>query len=220
LDDNKALLRDVVQQVTHNQQLFDSLAQQGITWQQLKLKAAYDEGYQRGRNEMLDYNLSFFYAAASIVHHEVFASNPDEIIAFIQSLPDALEGETDIDLIRERCLKQTGVDVSGFDKPQAQIIGKREAIKALERMKKTGITQKDVEYERQVGYDHGRNSEFHLSGCFAAAALSLAHTTSVIETFLSRIQEVMDEEISAADILERCQVETGADVSRLVTNTP
>ena len=59
-----------------------------------------------------------------------------------------------------------------------------------------------------------------MSGCFAAAALSLAHTTSVIETFLSRVQEVMDEEISAADILERCQVETGADVSRLATNTP
>lgn len=169
---------------------------------------------------MLDYNLSFFYAAASIVHREVFASNPDEILAFIQALPEVLEGETDIDLIRERCLKQTGVDVSGFDKPQAQIVGKREAVKALERMKKTGITQKDVEYERQVGYDHGWNSVFQLSACYVATALSLSQTTSVIETFLSRIQEVMDEEISAADILERCQVETGADVSRLATNTP
>ena len=82
IDDNKALLTDVVQRVTRNQELFDSLAQQGITWQQLK--AAYDEGYQRGRNEMLDYNLSFFYAAAAIVHHEVFTSNPDEVLAFIQ----------------------------------------------------------------------------------------------------------------------------------------
>ena len=51
-------------------------------------------------------------------------------------------------------------------------------------------------------------------------ALSLAQTTSVIETFLSRVQEVMDEEISATDILERCRQETGADVSRLATNTP
>ena len=218
LDENKALLTDVVQRVTRNQQLFDSLAQQGITWQQLK--AAYDEGYQRGRDEMLDYNLAFFYAAAAIVHHEVFTSNPDEVLAFIQALPDALEGETDIDLIRERCLKQTGVDVNGFDKPEAQIVGKQEAIKALERMKKTGITQKDVEYERQIGYDHGWNSPFHMSACYAAAALSLAQTTSVIETFLFRIQEVMDEEISATDILERCRVETGADVSRLATNTP
>ena len=86
------------------------------------------------------------------------------------------------------------------------MVGKREAVKALERMKKTSITQKDVEYERQVGYDHGWNSEFHLSAYYAATALSLSQTTSVIETFLSRIQEVMDEEISAADILERCQV--------------
>ena len=218
LDENKALLTDVVQRVTRNQELFDSLAQQGITWQQLK--AAYNEGYQRGRNEMLDYNLSFFYAAAAIVHHEQLTSNPDEVLAFIQALPDALEGETDIDLIRERCLKQTGVDVNGFDKPEAQIVGKQEAIKALERMKKTGITQKDVEYERQIGYDHGWNSPFHMSACYAAAALSLAQTTSVIETFLFRIQEVMDEEISAADILERCRVETGADVSRLATNSP
>jgi len=98
--------------------------------------------------------------------------------------------------------------------------GKREAIKALERMKKTGITQKDVEYERQIGYDHGWNSPFHMSACYAAAALSLAQTTSVIETFLFRIQEVMDEEISATDILERCRVETGADVSRLATLGP
>ena len=169
---------------------------------------------------MLDYNLSFFYAAAAIAHHEVFTSNPDEILAFIRALPEVLDGETDIDLIRERCFKQTGVDVSGFDKPHAQIVGKREAVKALERMKKTGITQKDVEYERQVGYDHGWNSEFHLSACYAAAALSLAQTTSVIETFLSCVQEVMDEEISATDILERCRQETGADVSRLATLGP
>ena len=48
MDESKDLLRDVVQQVTRNQELFDFLAQQGITWQQLK--AAYNEGYQRGRN--------------------------------------------------------------------------------------------------------------------------------------------------------------------------
>jgi hypothetical protein len=43
LDENNALLTDVVQRVTRNQDLFDSLAQQGITWQQLK--AAFEEGY-------------------------------------------------------------------------------------------------------------------------------------------------------------------------------
>ena len=31
MDESKDLLRDVVQQVTRNQELFDSLAQQGIT---------------------------------------------------------------------------------------------------------------------------------------------------------------------------------------------
>ncbi len=217
LDENKALLREVVQRATRNQELFDSLAQQGITWKQLK--AAYDEGFQRGRSEMLDYNLAFFYAAAAIVHHEVFDSSPHEILAFIGSLPNALNGETEIELILERCLKETGVEISGFDKPRAQVTGKREAVKALERMKKTGITLKDVEYERQVGYDHGWNSPFHLSACYAAAALALHRQhgcgTGKIESFLDRMAEICDEEISAADILERCRREAGVDVNDL-----
>ena len=220
LDENKALLRDVAQRATRNQELYDSLAQQGITWQQLK--AAYDEGFQRGRSEMLDYNLAFFYAAAAIVHHEVFDSSPDQILTFIRSLPDALDGETEIEPIHEKCLSETSVDVSGFDKPRAQVTGKREAVKALERMKKTGITPKDVEYERKVGYDHGRNSEFHLSACYATAALVLhdqrGWDAGKNESFLDRVAEICDEEISAADILERARQETGADVNDLTVN--
>ena len=219
LDNNIAHLREVVQRATRNQELFDSLAQQGITWQQLK--AAYDEGFQRGRSEMLDYNLAFFYAAAAIVHHEVFDSSADHILAFIGSLPDALNGKIEIELILEMCLKETDVDVSGFDKPRAQVTGKREAVKALERMKKTGITLKDVEYERQVGYDQGWHSPFHLSACYAAAALVLHRQhgcgTGDIDSFLDRVAEICDEEISAADILERCRREAGVDVNDLAT---
>ena len=58
-----------------------------------------------------------------------------------------------------------------------------------------------------------------MSVCFASVALELFHEHGCgqeeIEGFLDRITEIMDEEISAADILERCKRETGVDVSEM-----
>ena len=84
-------------------------------------------------------------------------------------------------------------------------------------MRRTGITPADLEYERQIGYQHGWNTVFYKNACYAATALTLNemyHTdTAGIEAFLDRIGEIFDEEISRADILERCRCETGFDVS-------
>ena len=50
---NAALRRSAKQQ-----RVLTPLAQQGITWQQLKM--AYDEEFERGHSAMLDFHLSFF----------------------------------------------------------------------------------------------------------------------------------------------------------------
>ena len=86
-------------------------------------------------------------------------------------------------------------------------------------MKRTGITQKDLEYERKTGYQNGWNREFYLSVCYAAVALTLFHkhgaTISDIERFIDRISAITDEEISAADILSRAKEEAGIDVGKI-----
>ena len=51
---NAALRRSAEQQ-----RVLTSLAQQGITWQQLK--TAYDEEFERGHSAMLDFHLSYLY---------------------------------------------------------------------------------------------------------------------------------------------------------------
>ena len=90
---------------------------------------------------------------------------------------------------------------------------------AVERMKRSGITETDLAYERELGYQHGWNREFFHSACYAAAVLVLKEKYSWlpdrIEAFVERINDLRYEEISRVDILERAQRETGVDVSEL-----
>ena len=90
---------------------------------------------------------------------------------------------------------------------------------AVARMKKTGITEKDLEYEKKTGYQNGWNTGAGMSVCYACAALALHryHQLDVrkIEIFLERIAEIEDEEISAHDIIERAIRETDVDVSEI-----
>ena len=68
---NAALRRSAEQQ-----SVLASLAQQGISWQQLK--TAYNEEFERGHSAMLDFHLSYFYAGAAIAYHEDFSALPDD----------------------------------------------------------------------------------------------------------------------------------------------
>lgn len=213
-DVNKAELDAVARSVLRQQQLKATLAQQGITWQQLK--DTYDEAYARGETEMMDFKLSFFFAAAAIAFHEKYDSDPDATAAFTIAVPHVLNGETDAETIISRCLSETGVDVRGVDTPPPSVKSILRNKAAVDRMKKTGITAADLEKEKQIGYQHGWNKQFRMSVCYASVALELFHEHGVnageIEQFLERVSEIMDEEISAADILERCRQETGVDV--------
>ena len=85
---------------------------------------------------------------------------------------------------------------------------------------KSGITKADLEYESEIGYQHGRNSEFFHSACYAAVVLVLKEeygwARDLIETFIDRVNDLRYEEISREDILERAMKETGIDVEGIV----
>ena len=206
-----------------------SLAQQGITVNDLK--AAYDEAYNRGQDEMIYFRLTFFYASSAIAVHE---ANPDftaeQVGEFMKTLYKAPVENPDRDELVQRAISLTGVDTSVYDIP-GTVIGfgrsvmsesdhySRKDYQAAARMQKKGISAKDLECEKKVGYSNGWNSSFFASACYAGLALTLHaafHSTALqIEEFIDRVIELGDEEISVADILARCVRETGVDVSRM-----
>ena len=94
---------------------------------------------------------------------------------------------------------------------------------AVERMRRTGITQKDLEYEKRIGYTNGWHTGAGMSVCYGCAALALfrfhGFGKDEIETFLERVAELEDEEISAHDIIERAIRETDVDVSDIAAGS-
>ena len=212
-------LNAAIRRVKRQQEVLTSLAQQGITWNDLK--KAYDDAFSQGEKEMLEFRLSFFYSSVAIAFHERYNADSDLTAAFILRLTEIMKtGESeDRHSFVQRCLSETGVDTSDKDIIPSKAKSTRKDAAAIERMKRTGITQKDLEYERRTGYQNGWNREFYLSVCYAAVALTLFRkhvaTISDIESFIDRIGEITDEEISTADILARAKAETGVDVGKI-----
>ena len=128
-----------------------------------------------------------------------------------------LSKEKSRDSIVEMALKRTGVDTGHADSAKQKPVNTKKDRKAVERMKKSGITARDLEDERAIGYQNGWATVFYLSACYAAVALTLHEQCGAdaqqIESFLERIDELGYEEISRQDILNRCARETGLDVS-------
>ena len=211
---NQDRINNIMHRTARQRELYASLAQQGITWQELK--QAYDEEYAKGQSEMIRFRLSFFYGSLAVAFHERFSSSSEQTSAYLRQVDKTINGEDSKEGIVQRCLTETGVDVSGFDVPPQTTKSTRKDKAAVERMRKTGITQKDLEDERRIGYQHGWNREFYHSVCYAAAALCLyaehGLTPGDIESFIERIEEICDEEISAAEIIERARRETRIDV--------
>lgn len=91
-------------------------------------------------------------------------------------------------------------------------------------MRKTGITEADLEYERNLGYRNGWNSGFSFSVCYGAAALVLHRSYGwkavEIKRFIERVNDLRYEEITDMDILERARNEAGVDVSGLAKAPP
>ena len=210
------------ERISANQALFSSLAQNGISWNDLD--NAYNDGFNDGEREMLTYRFSFFYAAAALTYHESFNAEPDATATFIRSLFTA-PGETrNRDELVKKCKAETGVDTSYADPPKAKPErSTRKDRRDVERMTRTGITERDIEENRKAGYEAGWKSVFYLSSCYASVAITLhslhSWDAAKIEQFLERIEQIQDDEISAADIIERAKEEAGVDVSE-IAQTP
>ena len=215
-----------VRQIKKKAAVFASLAQQGISWDDLK--NAYDEAFQRGHDAMLDFKLSYFYAGVAIAISEHFSTTPEQCADLIRMLFDVAEEYPEKTDMINAALEITGVDTVPLDEynmvtapGRARMSAGAKATRkdelAIQRMQKTGITEADLEYERKVGYEAGWNSGFGYSVCFASLAIVLHRTyqsdADEIEVIFDRIRELEYEEISAADIIDRAKEEAGVDVS-------
>ena len=205
------------QRIATRQQHYNDFAQNGITFQEFQ--QAYNSAYEEGRSDMLAYRFSFFYAATAIAYSEIFAATPEDVATFMKALPKAPEGCANHAELVQRCVDETGFDPSFADEKKAEARVTRRDRAAVDRMRKTGITERDLEIEREEGYRDGRNEPFYLSSCYAAVAITLhrQHGSNVgeIESFLDRVAEITDEEISVEDIIERARQEAGVDVSEM-----
>lgn len=118
-----------------------------------------------------------------------------------------------------RCKEITGLDTTFADEKKTEARVTRRDRAAVDRMRKTGITERDLAIEREEGYRDGRNEPFCLSSCYAAVAIVLHNQhdcdAADIESFLDRVAEITDEEISVEDIVERARREAGVDVSEM-----
>ena len=205
---------------------YSSLAQNGITWDDLR--SAYHTAFKAGHDAMLTYKLSFFYAGSAIAFHERFPTPPESVAAFINQMVDIAEEYTDRAAVINQCLAETGINTSVFDEAANQSPSRalmteatatRKDREAVERMRCSGITEKDLEYEKQTGYSNGWKTGAGMSVCYGCAALALHRFHGLgkddIESFLERVAELEDEEISANDIIARAVEEAGVDVSEI-----
>ena len=216
-DHRTAFEAETQQRIATRQQYYNDFAQQGITFQEFQ--RAYNSAYEEGRSDMLAYRFSFFYAATAIAYSEIFAAAPEDVATFMKALPRAPEGCANHAELVQRCVEETGFDPSFADEKKAEARVTRRDRAAVDRMRKTGITKRDLEIEREEGYRDGRNEPFYLSSCYAAVAISLKrehdYDAAKIESFLDRVAEITDEEISVGDIIERARREAGVDITGL-----
>ena len=220
-DHRAAYEAETHERIATRQQYYNDFAQQGITFQEFQ--KAYSDAYEQGRTDMLAYRFSFFYAATAIAYHEIFSAEPEETSIFMKALPKAPEGCANHAELVQRCLAETGFDTRYADEKKPEQRVTRRDRQAVDRMRRTGITKRDLEIERQEGYRDGRNEPFYLSSCYAAVAIVLHrlhdYNAAEIESFLERVAEICDEEISVEDIIERARTEARVDVSQMANIT-
>ena len=216
-DHRAAYEAETHERIATRQQYYNGFAQQGITFRDFQ--KAYSDAYEQGRTDMLAYRFSFFYASTAIAYHEIFSATPGDVATFMKALPKAPEECKNHAELVQHCVAVTGFDPSFADEKKAEARVTRRDRAAVDRMRKTGITERDLAIEREEGYRDGRNEPFYLSSCYAAVALSLHslhnRNAAEIESFLDRVAEITDEEISVEDIIQRAQQEAGVDVSEL-----
>ena len=142
---SQSQLDAVVRNAARRIEMLSSFEQQGITLDQFN--AAYNDAYRRGERDMLNYRFNFFYAATAIAYREAFPSSPEDVADFMQKLPGVPEGCENNKQLVQKCLPETGVDTSYVDEKKEKVRATRRDRAAVQRMKRTGITQRDLEIE-------------------------------------------------------------------------
>lgn len=109
---------------------------------------------------MLVYRFSFLCAATAIAYSEVFAASAEETAASMEALPKASKRYANHAELVKRCVDETGFDPSFADHKNSVPHVTRKGRATVDRMRKTGITERDLELEREEGYRDGRNEQF------------------------------------------------------------
>ena len=219
-NDHTARIQASLARSDRQRRMMTSLAQQGITWEELK--KTYDEAVENGKNDMIQLNMGYFYAGMAIAFKEAVPTiTVDELLAFLRAVATRMGEDETRDSITTKAQEIISLDLKIYDTPPKPIPrGSRKDKAAAERMRKTGITQEDLAYEKEIGYSHGWNSKFYFSACYATVVLVLHNRygwgQEEIERFIERLEELKYEEISRIDILARAKRETGIDVDGIV----
>ena len=77
----------------------------------------YQKGYENARADLTSFCMQFFYCGAAIAAHKLFGFGETRIERLLTEMQRVMTEEIDREDIRERCKRETGVDVieKGFD---------------------------------------------------------------------------------------------------------
>lgn len=108
-------------QLAKKQAMVERLSKNGITPKDLENE--YQKGYDNARQDLTSFCFQFFYCAAAIASHNLYGFGESRIERLLSEMQRIMEEEISREDIRERCRRETGVDVieSGYDKPMIDI---------------------------------------------------------------------------------------------------
>ena len=131
--------------------VMDSLAQNGITWDYLKV--AYDEAVVQGKRDMVQLNMGYFYAGMAIAFKEYLPdSNKDDIFDFLHAVAVRMGEEKSTEQVIRKAEQIVEINLRSFDIPPRHVSkGNRKDRAAVDHMKRSGITERDLSYERELG---------------------------------------------------------------------
>ena len=220
LDVHRGRMQTTLARSERQHRMMTSLAQNGISWGELK--STFDTAVEKGKNDMIQLNMGYFYSGMAIAFKEAMSiADTDTVLDFLHAVAVRMGSEESAEDIIRSAENIVNLDLKVYDTPPRPISkGSRKDRAAVERMKRTGITKADLEYEAEIGYQHGRNSEFFHSACYAAVVLVLhdqyGWEIDQIEAFIERVNDLRYEEINRKDILDRAMRETDIDVEEIV----
>lgn len=168
--------------LTHSTKVREALsllAQRGITWDELH--DAYHTAFNDGHHAMMAFKLSFFTLEWRLPSMRD-STQPRKIPQISSIKYTKLPKNPRIDLQSSNAAEKKQAWTppylmkSAHSPPSHVLISSSMASRkdrvAVERMRRSGITPKDLEYETRIGYNNGWNADVGMSICYGCAALA------------------------------------------------